>query len=126
MLEMVFWNIYIKYFLKHTKKPNTLKSSYFDLLSCPSELLEVKDKNVLSRTCKNGNCVICDDRWYELLLIKCLFKLFQNGIHKGVLTTVMKTILRHSISVHSVLASELKMMQINCLCSCLFSVISVM
>lgn len=69
VLEMGFWNIYIKYFLKYKKKTNTLKSSYFGLLSFPSELLEVKDKNVLSRTCKNGSCVVCGDRWCELLLI---------------------------------------------------------
>lgn len=44
------------------REKNMLKSSDFDLLSCPSELLEVKDKNVFSRTCKNGDCVVCDDR----------------------------------------------------------------
>lgn len=36
------------------------------------------------------------------------------------------SVLRHSISNHSVLVSELKIIQINCLCSCLFSIISVM
>lgn len=131
VLEMFFWNISIKYSLKYKRKTNTLKSSYFDLLSRPSEPLEVKHKNVLSRTCKNYNSVICGDRWCELLLINSLFKLFQNRIHKWhYTTTVMKILLlkllRHSISNHSVLTSEFQMIQISCLCSCLFSVIYIM
>lgn len=40
--------------------------------------------------------------------------------------SILLKLLHHTISNHSVLASELQMIQINYLCSWLFSVISVM